>query len=259
MSDNDNRFTEPHSPGELLGELDSLKALLDEGHESVIPYTSVNEISSVEDYLQLKQQAESAGMGIEDYLHQQTELQPTEDTVDELELLDDDEAIPLMDEVYLVEEQNEEAGDELLREVAEEEQRHTPSTDKATTVEDYFAAVAAAKRPAEVAKAKPPVLDEGVATTSHDETLPVLDEIVSHDGAIPVLEEVFNTDETIPVLDEVATDRVSGTEEVMSLDEMQQLVDLIVSRKLEHIKTDLEKEVMGELQKLLPLSTYTKS
>ena len=264
---NDDLSTEHHSPGELLNELGSLKELLDEEHESVIPYSSVSEIRSVEDYLQLKQQADSAGMEIEAYLHQQAEAQQTEQEPEVLELLeDDDEAIPLLDEVYFVEEAEEaenneggeEDGDSLLLEVAEdeaEEQVHPPSTDEATTVEEYFAAVAA-KRPHITPQQTPPQRDEVVTT---DEAIPVLDEVFSPDEAIPILDEVFSADEAVPVLDQVATDNAFDTDEVMSLNDVQQLVDLIVSRKLEHIKVDLEKEVMDELQKLLPLSTLTKS
>ena len=269
MSDkHDDPSTEQHSPGELLDELGSLKELLDEEHESALPYTSVNEISSVEDYLQLKQQADSAGMDVEEYLHQQAEPQAEEHTVEGLELLDDDDdAIPLLDEVYFIEEESEEDGDALLREVAEEEEMHAPSTDEATTVEEYFAAVAA-KRPPVVEQEVAPLLDEVVASEepipvldevfSAEEPIPVLDEVFSTEEAIPVLDEVFSVEEAIPVLDELAPDSATDAEEVMSLDEMQQLVDLIVSRKLDHIKADLEKEVMSELQKLLPPSTFTK-
>lgn len=259
MSDNhDDHLTEPHSPGELLDELGSLKALLDEEHESALPYTSVNEISSVEDYLQLKRRADSAGMDVEAYLHQQAEPQAEEHTVEGLEPLDDDdESIPLLDEVYFIEDEEEDGGDgdALLQQVADEEESHIPSTDEATTVEEYFAAVAAAKRPTEVPHEAPPLLDEVVTS---EEAVPVLDEVFSIEEEIPVLDEVFIAEEAIPVLDEVAPDSTTADEEVMSLEEVQQLVDLIVSRKLEHIKGELEKEVMGELQKLLPLSAFTK-
>ena len=92
MSDkHDDPSTEQHSPGELLDELGSLKELLDEEHESALPYTSVNEISSVEDYLQLKQQADSAGMDVDAYLHQQTETPQTEQDIEVLELLEEDD------------------------------------------------------------------------------------------------------------------------------------------------------------------------
>lgn len=264
--DNDDLFTEHHTPGELLDELGSLKELLDEEYEGVVPYTSVSEISSVEDYLQLKKQADSAGMEIEAYLHQQAEAQqtqPVEPDGEVLELLeDDDEAIPLLDEVYLVEDESDEGGEEdgdsLLLKVAEDEAEepvHPPSTDEATTVEEYFAAVAA-KRPHIEPQQTPAQRNKKVTS---EEAIPVLDEVFTTDEAIPVLDEVFSADEAVPVLDEVATDNAFDTDEVMSLNDVQQLVDLIVSRKLEHLKAELEKEVMGELQKLLPLSTFTKS
>ncbi len=252
--ENNDTSTEPHSPGELLDELGSLKELLDEQHESVVPYTSVNEISSVEDYLQLKKQADNAGVGIEEYLNQQAEAAASSD---ELELLDEEgDEVPLLDEVFAFEQEPDSDGDALLLELAEEEE-HTPSTAEATTVEEYFAAVAAAKHHPHAEQAEPPLLDEVIEVPPVDETIPVLDEVVSPDEAIPLLDEVVE-DDAIPVLNEVTTQGDTGPEAELTLDEVQELVDLIVSRKLQQLKPELEKEVMAELQKLLPLSALTK-
>ncbi|MEN8168830.1 MAG: hypothetical protein ABFS08_01230 [Pseudomonadota bacterium] len=249
--DKQDTSTDQRSPGELLNELDSLKELLDEEHESVAPYTSIDDIGSVEEYLRLKQQAAAAELSIEDYLNQQTAV-----ASDELELLDNDtDDLPLLDEVYTIEEDEPLARNALSPDVAEEEESQTPTAAEATSVEEYFAAVVAAKHPQQ---ALDPVVDEVVTTAAADEAIPLLNEVV-HADTIPVLDEIVTSEAAIPVLDEVAVENSGSAQSEISLEDMQELVDLIVNRKLQHLKPKLEQEVMGEIQKLLPLSTFTKS
>ena len=215
--DNDNLFTEQHSPGELLNELGSLKELLDEELESVVPYTSVEEISSVEDYLRLKQQAATAELSIEEYLSQQITAQPVSDELEVLEIID---------EVYSVDDEEKIDSDSLLLEIAEEEEL-TPTTAEATTVEEYFAAVVAAKYPQSGVEPEAPVLDEVVETPAVGK------------AQIPVLEEVFTPEDAIPRLDEVvATEHPDDTQNELSLEDMQDLVGLIVNRKLQRLKPE---------------------
>ncbi len=258
MRDDIDPFTEkPSSSGELLNELGSIKELLDEELQQrrAAPATAIEEIGSVEEYLRLKQAAEEAGQGIEAYLASQNE---TAESNAELELLEDEEdAFPVLDEIVTLDDdeqgESELGGDSLLMELAVEEEQ-PPSTAEATTVEEYFAAVVAAKhkehRPSTRSLPKAP----------EEENIPLLDEVVEPDENIPLLDVVTTNEEAIPVLADIATDSSAAAEESgMSLDEMQELVDLIVNRKLQHLKPELEKEVMNELQKLLPLSALTKS
>ena len=235
---------EQHSPGELLHELGSLKELLDEEHTSVTPYTSVNEISSVEEYLRLKEEAATANLSIEEFLSQQATIEPIGD---ELELLDDDdgETIPLLDEVYTVEDEAEDDSESLLHQVAEEQQEDAHFAAESSRVEAYFASVAAAKRP-----------QQNVSTAPSNENptpsaIPVLEEVFQAEEPISVLDTASSSDE-IPVLEDVATENSSSTTGTLDLSEVQELVDLIVNRKLQQLKPVLEQEVMGELQKLLP-------
>ncbi len=258
----DNDLSGKHSSsGDLLNELDSIKELLDEELQQsrAAPATSIEEIGSVEEYLRIKQEAEHAGLGMEAYLAQQESMPE-----DELELLDDDdeEGLPVLDEVVtLDEEETDEAaqdGDALLRELAEEEE-HSPSTAGATTVEEYFAAVAAAKQRQ---SPRPPITPrrEAPAPTEAEDELPVLKEASTPSGTMPLLDGVVSDEEAIPVLAEVATGTTHEEPgETMSLDEMQELVDLLVNRRLQQLKPELEKEVMAELQRLLPLSALSKS
>lgn len=235
---------EQHSPGELLHELGSLKELLDEEHTSVSPYSSVNEIGSVEEYLRLKDEATTANLSIEEFLSQQG----TDETIDEeLELLegDDNEAISLLDEVYTVEDEAEEDSESLLHQVAEEQQEDAHFAAESSRVEAYFASVAAAKRPQQNVSAAP-------SDAPLPSSTPVLDEVIHAGESIPALDAVESSAAHIPVLEEIATDSNSGAMSAMSLDDMQELVDLIVNRKLQQLKPVLEQEVMGELQKLLP-------
>jgi hypothetical protein len=86
-----------------------------------------------------------------------------------------------------------------------------------------------------------------------DKLLLELVEETALDEAIPVLNEAVNPDENIPVLDDVTAASPDVTQEPLTLEELQELVDLIVGRKLERLKPELEREVMAELRKLLPL------
>lgn len=268
MSDDtrDTFDTKPPSSEELLDELGSLKELLDEELENATVYSSVDEISSVEEYLRLKQAADAAGIGIEEYLEQQATTASDDET---LELLEPgEEEIPLLDEV--VETVSTEPEPSLVEEAAAE---HIPTTAEATTVEEYFAAVAAAKHPQRPTTAPLPdnVVEDAIPTLDEvvvpEEAIPVLDEVVAEEddiplleeavadaGEVPTLDEVVPVDADIPLLDELVVEESSAIEPGMSMEEMQELVDLLVNRKLERLKPELEKEVMSELQKLLPLS-----
>lgn len=94
MSDyNDLNNGEP-SADELLDELGSLRELLDE--ERAEPVRSVHEISSVEEYMRLKQEAEDAGMSIDGYLAQQSLNEEHEESPAEVKV--DESDIPLLDE-----------------------------------------------------------------------------------------------------------------------------------------------------------------
>lgn len=299
MSDeNHTPFSKQHSAGMLLDELGSIKELLDEELEKVVPYTSVDEITSVEDYLRIKQRAAAAGLSIDEYLSRQVTVQPVNDEPEEhgeeaitladesypleeaepfdndsmlLELADeeDEEDFSLLDELYATEE------NELL-ELAEELEDAGHASAGSLSVEAYFAAVAAAKRPqqerpsaatgldevVELDEAIPlldevvemdetiPLLDEVVEL---DEDIPLLDEVVELDEAVPLLDEVVELDEAIPLLDELAGAAPAGAQEQLSREELQGLVDLIVNRKLERLKPEIEREVLEELRKLLPL------
>ena len=272
--DNDISSNSPGKPDELLSELGSIKELLDEELEQprAAPATSIEEIGSVEEYLRLKQAADTQGLSIESFMAQQAEELKREG----LELVDvDDESIPILDEVVPIDEEEEpesppQDGDALLMELAEEEGQHAPSTAEATTVEEYFAAVAAAKHREPTpqpfsSEAEPqiPLLDEVVEeeeSIALSQKPSLLEEIEALD-AIPTLEEVVDEEETaIPVLDELAEETLSNVdEEGVSLDDMQEMVDLIVNRKLQQLRPELEKEVMAELQKLVPISALSKS
>ena len=256
--DNDTSSNNTGKPDELLTELDSIKQLLDEELEKprTAPATSIEEIGSVEEYLRLKQAAAAAGLSMEAYLANLEEEQELE-AEDSLEV--DEASIPVLDEVIPLDEEE-----------SEEEEQHSPTTSEATTVEEYFAAVAAAKhRPSELSptieeseqEAEIPVLDEVVeeeALFEVEEEPPLLDEVEAVDE-IPTLEEVVDEVEAIPVLEELATDAPEmEAEEEVTLDEMQEMVDLIVERKLQQLRPELEKEVMAELQKLLPISALSK-
>lgn len=99
MSDNENRDlfdtgTPPQT--DLLDELGSLKDLLDEELEAKsTPPTSVHEIRSVKEYMQLKEEAEAAGISLEEFLTQRAA---------EAEAGSEEEAIPMLDEVVELEE-----------------------------------------------------------------------------------------------------------------------------------------------------------
>jgi hypothetical protein len=227
--------------GGLLNELGSIKELLDEelGRERAAPVTSIEQIGSVEEYLRIKQAADSAGLSISAYMEQEEATQNEA----ELELLEgDDENIPTLDEVVGLDEA-EHDGYSLLREVADEEERAP-----ATTVEEYFAAVAAAKRGGE---------DTSMAVPSAPQAAPHPVDVVPPP---PLLDEAANTDDDVPLLEEVASEAGPATTGGgVSMDEMQDLVDLIVNRKLQQLKPELEKEVMAELQKVLPISALTNT
>lgn len=113
MSDKDNPDLfeqERRAQSALLDELDSLKALLDAGSSAGAPPTTVNEIRTVEEYMRLKQEADSAGISLDAYLRQrasrQTETAPAEipmlEDVVEIaagELPDGEPDIPTLEEV----------------------------------------------------------------------------------------------------------------------------------------------------------------
>lgn len=241
------------SSGELLNELDSIKELLDKElkQERIAPATTVEEIGSVEEYLRLKQEADSAGVSIDAYLAQQSAVEEPDET---LELIEDEEdSSPLLDEVVTLENHEEESkqdSDALLIELAEERQLSTSET---TSVEEYFAAVVAAKHRQANQPNEPQARDDvAVPSSSADE--------LNAEEQIPLLDETVGSGNEIPVLAEVATeDSLDSTEKGISLDEMQELVDLLVNRKLQQLKPELEKEVMSELQRMLPNSTLTNS
>jgi hypothetical protein len=321
--DNHPTSTKQHPAGSLLDELGSIRELLDDELDRVVPYTSVDEITSVEDYLRLKQQAAAAGLSIDDYLGRQVTAQPVSEEPEAIE----EEETQLVDELYPVEEElfvsdsplqdladeedegNDDALDELyateeseLLELAEEMEEADRPDAGSLSVEAYFAAVAAAKRPqqertatttevdeevgmdetiplldemVEMDEAIPlldevveldeevPLLDEVVEldeaiplldeVVELDEAIPLLDEAVELDEAIPLLDEVVALDEAVPLLDEVATAAPAGAQEPFSREDLQGLVDLIVNRKLERLKPELEREVLDELRKLLSL------
>lgn len=238
---------QPASRG-LLDELGSIRELLDDEPRTATPYTSINDIGSVEEYLQLKQQAARSGLSVEAYLSQQAAAQATSDEQAHANDDDDEEAIALLDELYEIEEATaqDDDDDSLLLELADEEanreangeakaesgQRGSPHL----TVEAYFAAVAAAKRPQQAAperRTMAPLPQEGAAVEA---AIPLLDEVITLDAATPLLE---------------GASAPAGAQAQLSLDELQELVDLIVMRKLERIKPELQREVMAELQRLL--------
>jgi hypothetical protein len=110
MSDNENRdlFEQERSAkSELLDELDSLKELLDEDIENVSVPATVNEIRTVQEYMQFKQEADAAGMTLDAYLakrsseQQEEEEIPTLDEVvpfDDIGEIDDGLEIPTLEE-----------------------------------------------------------------------------------------------------------------------------------------------------------------
>jgi hypothetical protein len=133
MSDNENRdlFDSDKPPqSELLDELGSLKELLDEEVEqNSAPITSVSEIRSVKEYVQLKQEADEAGLSLEAFLQERAAQTQAPETApgeeDDIPMLDEvvdlealplaeveeteaaavaelEEAIPTLDEVYEV-------------------------------------------------------------------------------------------------------------------------------------------------------------
>jgi hypothetical protein len=240
---------QPASRG-LLDELGSIRALLDDAPRTATPYTSINDIGSVEEYLQLKQQAARSGLSVEAYLSQQAAAQATGDELAHANDDDDEEAIALLDELYEIEEATaqDDDDDSLLLELADEEvteeakeeakeesgQKESPPL----TVEAYFAAVAAAKRPQQVPpEGRPakggPLPQEGATAEA---SIPLLDEVITLDAATPSRE---------------GASAPAGAQAQLSLDELQELVDLIIMRTLERIKPELQREVMAELRRLL--------
>ena len=171
--DKDNLDTEQQSSDELLDELGSLKELLNKEPDNAAHYTTVEEISSVEDYLRIKQQAAEAELSIEEYLSQQATSQTDSEEVELFEIVEEEETISSSDKIS-------------------------------------------------------------------ENSIPVLDEVVTSEDAIPVLEEVANEDSEAP-------------ENTLSLEDIQELVSLIVERKLQHLKPELEQQTLKELKKLLPL------
>ncbi len=213
---------------ELLNELGSLKELLDEEHDSPIPYTSVEQISSVEDYLRIKQQAADNGVTIEEYLSKRAGSASNSQTT--LPDSGDEGVITLLEEVNMVEGgEIAEAGDNTPPAEASD---NTISSSTASAVEEYFRSVAAAKRPQQSSAA------------SGQKTIP---------------DATSTAEDTVPVLSEIASENDTQVPGNLSAEEMQELVDLIVNRKLQSLKSELEKEVMGELHKLLPHSVRPRS
>jgi hypothetical protein len=267
--------TKQHSPNELLHELGSLKELLDEELDKPAPYTSVSDIGSVEEYLRLKQQAAEHGVNVETYLSRQAATESDE------ALAADDEAEEeeslLLDEIYTIEDdellERENDGDALLLELAEDEGEPNHARSGSLSVEEYFAAVAAAKRPPQMANTvptTPSVPDKVIDTSVTDHSPPLLEDVasavddfplredvVSVDHDFPLLDEVVSLDQEIPLLNEVAAASPAALDEQLSLEDLQGLVDLIVNRKLERLKPELERDVLEELRKLLPQPTTT--
>ncbi len=94
MSDNGNRYISGQDgapQNELLDELGSLKDLLDEEIERSAAITSVNEISSVKEYMLLKQEAEKAGLDLDNYLSQRAESSQGKISAEEM--------IPVLEEI----------------------------------------------------------------------------------------------------------------------------------------------------------------
>lgn len=266
--DNDLNHGNP-SADDLLDELGSLRELLDE--ERVASVRSVHEISSVEEYMRLKKEAEDAGTSIESYLAQ---LAVQEENEEEASNELDESVIPVLDEVYVEEEPS------AAEEQAEAEPT-TPTTASATTVDEYFAAVAAS-RELESETASPvqedmiappeaedaiPVLDQPITeeqaipeleeVVAEEETIPQLEEVVEAGNTIPELDVVVESEEAVPLLDEAVEQVTPELQEAMSLEEIQELVNILVERKLQHLRPELEKEVMEELKKLLPISAFS--
>ncbi|MDH5784046.1 MAG: hypothetical protein OEZ16_00385 [Chromatiales bacterium] len=226
--ENNHHGSQSDNSGDLLTELGSIKQLLDDelDRPAPLPVTSIEEIGSVKEYLQLKQAAEQAGLSIEAYLAQQH----NDESTIELELLDGDEVdLPVLGEVIsLDEEESSPESHDLLLEIAEEEER-LPPVNKATSVEEYFAAVAAAKQ--RTRTPQPPSTPR------------------------QPLSKIVDDDDEIPLLDELADDDAAHSTAAMSMDEMQEMVDFIVNRKLQQLRPDIEKEVLAELKRLLSLSS----
>lgn len=88
--------------------------------------------------------------------------------------------------------------------------------------------------------------------TSNATDEPEVAKASAQEDAIPVL------DEEIPLLDEDATPYQAGGKEEMSLDKVRKLVDILVNHRLERLRPQLKKEIMAELQKLLPVGTRKK-
>jgi len=102
MSDNENRdlFDQEHSAqSALLDELDSLKDLLDEeATDSPTMPATVNEIRSVKQYMELKEQADKAGLSLDAYLEKYAAAEEEAITLDD-GIEEDEENIPTLDEV----------------------------------------------------------------------------------------------------------------------------------------------------------------
>lgn len=90
------------------------------------------------------------------------------------------------------------------------------------------------------------------AHTEMQSVQPAVVKASAQEDAIPLL------DEEIPLLDETATPDQAGGKEEMSLDKVRKLVDILVNHRLERLRPQLKKEIMAELQKLLPVGTRKK-
>ena len=105
MSDNENQdlFGQDRSEqSKLLDELDSLKELLDEDISNIHVPATVNEIRTVQEYMQFKQEADAAGLPLDAYLSKRAAEKQQEAAMSEdygFDEEDEDIDIPTLDEV----------------------------------------------------------------------------------------------------------------------------------------------------------------
>ncbi|MCW8918458.1 MAG: hypothetical protein OQL08_06550 [Gammaproteobacteria bacterium] len=239
--------TQQHASRALLDELDSIKELLDDELDNAPHYSSVNDIRSVEEYLRLKQLAAGSGLSVDDYLSQQAEARPdnveSKFAIEEAAETDESEENDETDEIipFDLYHSNEDA------EVADERDQQLPDLNEEDARGDTPEEPTNPNQVGAATTEDVPLLDEVVTA---DEPIPLLNESVTPEEAIPLLDEVVTPEEATSPLSEVATQ--SALDEALSLEELQGLVDLIVERRLERLKPELQREVMAELHKLLP-------
>lgn len=153
-------------------------------------------------------------------------------------------------------------GNELLneldsiKELLDDELDHPPSYGSVADI-DSVKEYLRIKKVADAAKLSvEEYLSQHTGTTKSEEQ-PINEDGASED-AIPVLDDVISTDETIPVLTKIPEISPNAGNGEISVKKIHQLVDIIVNHKLERLRPQLKKEVINELQKLLPINSQKK-